>query len=132
MRIRAFYDRSEPTISFEFFPPKTADDEAALFRDTVPGLKALGASFISVTYGAGGGTRESTFRIVHRIRREYGIEAIQADAERLGAKIRRGVDHHILTVARKQQGRTEPLIARVGGLAHWAMAAQRRHAHGRP
>jgi methylenetetrahydrofolate reductase (NADPH) len=76
LRIRAFYDRPEPTISFEFFPPKTAADEAALFRDTVPGLKALGASFISVTYGAGGGTRESTFRIVHRIRCEYDMEAM--------------------------------------------------------
>jgi methylenetetrahydrofolate reductase (NADPH) len=76
LRIRAFYDRPEPTISFEFFPPKTDDDEAALFRDTVPGLKDLGASFISVTYGAGGGTREKTFRIVQRIRREYGIEAM--------------------------------------------------------
>jgi methylenetetrahydrofolate reductase (NADPH) len=76
LRIRAFYDRPQPTISFEFFPPKNAEAEAALFRDTVPGLKALGASFISVTYGAGGGTRETTFRIVHRIRREYGIEAM--------------------------------------------------------
>jgi methylenetetrahydrofolate reductase (NADPH) len=76
LRIRAFYDRHEPTISFEFFPPKNAEAEAALFRDTVPGLKALGASFISVTYGAGGGTREATFRIVHRIRKEFGVEAM--------------------------------------------------------
>ncbi len=76
MRIRALYDRSQPTVSFEFFPPKSAEAEAALFRDTVPGLKALGASFISVTYGAGGGTRETTFRIVHRLRREYGVEAM--------------------------------------------------------
>ena len=76
LRIRAFYDRPQPTISFEFFPPKNAEDEATLFRDTVPVLKALGASFISVTYGAGGGTRETTFRIVDRLRREYGIEAM--------------------------------------------------------
>ncbi len=76
MRIRAFYDQAEPTISFEFFPPKNAEAEATLFRDTVPGLKALGASFISVTYGAGGGTRETTFRIVHRLRRDFGIEAM--------------------------------------------------------
>jgi methylenetetrahydrofolate reductase (NADPH) len=76
LRIRALYDRPQPTVSFEFFPPKNADAEATLFRETVPGLKALGASFISVTYGAGGGTRETTFRIVHRLRREFGIEAM--------------------------------------------------------
>ena len=76
MRIRALYDRPQPTISFEFFPPKSAEAEEALFRETVPGLKALGGSFISVTYGAGGGTRTTTFRIVQRLRREYGIEAM--------------------------------------------------------
>jgi methylenetetrahydrofolate reductase (NADPH) len=76
LRIRELYSRPEPTVSFEFFPPKTAEAEALLFRDTVPGLKALGASFISVTYGAGGGTRASTFRIVDRIRKEYGVEAM--------------------------------------------------------
>lgn len=76
MRIRDFYDRSQPTISFEFFPPKNAEAEAALMRDVVPGLKALGGSFISVTYGAGGSSRESTFRIVDRIRREHSMEAM--------------------------------------------------------
>jgi methylenetetrahydrofolate reductase (NADPH) len=76
LQVRAFYDRSQPTISFEFFPPKDAEAEAVLFRDTVPVLKALGASFISVTYGAGGGTRATTFRIVHRLRTEFGIEAM--------------------------------------------------------
>ncbi|MCI0739048.1 MAG: methylenetetrahydrofolate reductase [Gemmataceae bacterium] len=76
MRIRAFYDRREPTISFEFFPPKNDDTEEALFRDVVPALKDLGASFISVTYGAGGGTRERTFRMVHRIIRDFGMQAM--------------------------------------------------------
>ena len=76
MRIRDFYQRPEPTISFEFFPPKDAEAEATLFRDTVPGLKALGCSFISVTYGAGGGTRGTTFRVVKTLRDEYGIESM--------------------------------------------------------
>src|SRR5262249_18609286 len=76
MRIRDFYDRSEPTISFEFYPPKTEEEEQALYREVVPQLKALGASYISVTYGAGGGTRATTFRIVQRIRAHFGVEAM--------------------------------------------------------
>lgn len=76
LRISELYARPEPTISFEFFPPKTDDAEAALFRETVPALKALGPAFISVTYGAGGGTRDNTLRIVHRLRTEYGIESM--------------------------------------------------------
>ena len=76
MRIPELYARPEPTISFEFFPPKTDEAEATLFRETVPALKSLGPSFISVTYGAGGGTRDRTLRIVNRLRREFGIESM--------------------------------------------------------
>ena len=47
-----------------------------LFQETVPALKKLGPSFISVTYGAGGGTRDTTLRIVNRVRREFGIESM--------------------------------------------------------
>ena len=64
MRIPDLYARPETTISFEFFPPKTDEAEAALFRETVSALKRLEPSFISVTYGAGGGTRDRTLRIV--------------------------------------------------------------------
>jgi methylenetetrahydrofolate reductase (NADPH) len=74
--ISQLYSRPEPTISFEFFPPKTTEKEAELFAETVPGLKRLGPSFISVTYGAGGSTRDGTLRIVERVRREFGLEAM--------------------------------------------------------
>jgi methylenetetrahydrofolate reductase (NADPH) len=70
------YDRPTPTISFEFFPPKNAEAEAVLFTDTVPGLKDLKPAFISVTYGAGGSTRDTTTRIVKRLRDECGIESM--------------------------------------------------------
>jgi methylenetetrahydrofolate reductase (NADPH) len=63
-------------VSFEFFPPAKAEAEAALFRDTVPALKQLKPRFFSVTYGAGGGTRDTTLRIVHRIEHDYGVEAM--------------------------------------------------------
>jgi methylenetetrahydrofolate reductase (NADPH) len=70
------YTRPGPTISFEFFPPKNDEAEEALFRETVPGLKRLNPAFISVTYGAGGGTRERSFRIVDRLRKQHDIEAM--------------------------------------------------------
>ena len=76
MRIPALYTRPKPTISFEFFPPKSDEAEANLFREAVPGLKELAPSFISVTYGAGGGTRDRSMRIVNRLRREFGIESV--------------------------------------------------------
>jgi methylenetetrahydrofolate reductase (NADPH) len=76
LRIRDLYDRPVPTISFEYFPPKSADAEERLVNETTPGLKALGPAFISVTYGAGGSTRDNTLRIVNRIRREHGVDAM--------------------------------------------------------
>jgi methylenetetrahydrofolate reductase (NADPH) len=76
VRIPEMYDRPEPTISFEFFPPKDDEAERALFRDTVPGLQRLNPAFISVTYHAGGGSRERTFRVVDRLRKHHGIEAM--------------------------------------------------------
>jgi methylenetetrahydrofolate reductase (NADPH) len=76
LRIRDLYARPEPTISFEFFPPKTPDGENTLLHEIVPALKKLGPEFISVTFGAGGGTRATTLRLVDRIRRVDGIEAM--------------------------------------------------------
>ncbi len=52
-----------PTTSFEFFPPKTDAGDATL-RQTLRELEALKPSFVSITYGAGGGTRDRTHRLV--------------------------------------------------------------------
>ena len=61
-------------VSFEFFPPKTDEMEARLW-DTVTRLEPLKPKFVSVTYGAGGSTRERTARTVSRILTETGIPA---------------------------------------------------------
>jgi methylenetetrahydrofolate reductase (NADPH) len=60
-------------VSFEFFPPQTPKMEDALWR-AVERLAPLAPSFMSVTYGAGGSTRERTHRTVLRIRTETEIE----------------------------------------------------------
>ncbi len=54
------------SVSFEFFPPKTPEGEQELFN-TIKELEPLKPTFVSVTYGAGGSTRERTQRIVQRI-----------------------------------------------------------------
>jgi methylenetetrahydrofolate reductase (NADPH) len=76
LRIDQIYARSQPAISLELFPPKTDEAEETLFRDVVPQLRKLNPSFFSVTYGAGGGTRERTLRMVSRLRRDFDIEAM--------------------------------------------------------
>ena len=57
----------QPVISFEFFPPKTNEGEKNLFEKHIPELMKLRPDFCSVTYGAGGSTRELTHELVVRI-----------------------------------------------------------------
>ena len=65
-----------PAISFEFFPPKTVEGEHALFSRTIPALMELRPEFCSVTYGAGGSTRDKTLDIVDRLQREHQMVAM--------------------------------------------------------
>src|SRR5215212_11981120 len=60
-------------VSFEFFPPKTAEMEATLWA-SVERLAPLNPQFVSVTYGAGGSTRERTHNTVARLVRETGLK----------------------------------------------------------
>lgn len=75
MRIRELLSCGRPSISFEFFPPK---DQAGFdrLRATIASLRDLHPTYVSVTYGAGGSTREKTLEIVSRLRADYGIEAM--------------------------------------------------------
>ena len=75
MHIRDRLASGPPSISFEFFPPKT-DEAAAQLERTIAELAGLNPSFVSVTYGAGGSTREKTLDIVSRIKQGTGIEAM--------------------------------------------------------
>ena len=65
----------EPVFSFEFFPPKTEDGERNLYA-ALGELRSMEPAFVSVTYGAGGTTRDKTIDIVKRIKAEHGMEAM--------------------------------------------------------
>jgi methylenetetrahydrofolate reductase (NADPH) len=75
MKIRNRLNPSHPCFSFEFFPPKTEEGWANLQR-TVQDLAPLDPGFVSVTYGAGGGTRDRTLQLVTEIKQTTGIEAM--------------------------------------------------------
>jgi len=76
MRIdEAYANATEPVFSFEFFPPKTPEGEENLYR-ALAELRDLEPAFVSVTYGAGGSTRDKTIEIVRRIKEEHGLEAM--------------------------------------------------------
>jgi methylenetetrahydrofolate reductase (NADPH) len=75
MRIDQILGNGRPAVSFEFFPPKTDAGFQQLFQ-TIEELKPIQPSYVSVTYGAGGSTRQKTVELVERIQREAKIRAM--------------------------------------------------------
>ena len=75
MRLTEIFTKDEPCFSFEFFPPKTEQGVKNLF-DTISALEPLAPGYVSVTYGAGGTTRDLTLELVSRIKQETSIEAM--------------------------------------------------------
>jgi methylenetetrahydrofolate reductase (NADPH) len=86
---------ARPVISFEFFPTKSEDADRTLFETPIPALRELHPDFCSVTYGAGGSTREKTLAIVDRIQREQQVTTmahltcVNATIEETGAILER-------------------------------------------
>src|SRR5689334_7609222 len=76
MRISDLFARGQrPVFSFEFFPPQTEEGRTALL-ETVSELASLEPGFVSVTYGAGGSTRDRTIDLVSHIKSRIGLEAM--------------------------------------------------------
>jgi methylenetetrahydrofolate reductase (NADPH) len=75
MHITDIMRGQRPTFSFEFFPPKTPEAAETLYR-TIRDLESYGPDFVSVTYGAGGSTRELTHDLVERIQKTTKLDPI--------------------------------------------------------
>ncbi len=127
MRIdEAIASATEPCFSFEFFPPKSQEGEQNLY-EALEALRALEPTFVSVTWGAGGSTREKTIEIVTRIRDRHNLEAM-AHLTCVGATVKElracvgqmhdaGVQNVLALRGDPPQGVGE-FVATPGGLSH--------------
>jgi len=116
-----------PSFSIEFFPPKTEEGERKLFAEVLPALRSLPVGYCSVTYGAGGSTRDSTLRIVERIQREHDLTALmhltcvnatrEEVAEVVEEAARRGV-RNILALRGDPPGGTGEFVPTPGGFEY--------------
>jgi methylenetetrahydrofolate reductase (NADPH) len=92
MKVSEALGKGKPTLSFEFFPPKTPEQELRLFA-ILEQLKLFNPDFVSVTYGALGSTRERTFKWVKDIKEKFSIPpvahltCIAADKKSIAAQI---------------------------------------------
>ena len=75
MHIQQILAKSNPAISFEFFPPKS-DKPAAALDGVIEKLNEASPAYVSVTYGAGGGTQQSTFEVVDHIQSKFSIPVV--------------------------------------------------------
>jgi methylenetetrahydrofolate reductase (NADPH) len=142
MRFADFYSNSTgPHISFEVFPPKT-DAAMQTLRRVLPELIELGPSYMTVTYGALGSTRERTLEIAALIKREYRMESAchltcvgssRADLDGILDDIRRaGIENIVALRGDPPRGETTFVPPPDGyGNAHQLVAhIRRRHGHG--
>src|SRR3954470_4824471 len=75
MRIDELTNKGGPTGSLEFFPPNNEQGFTSLYQ-TIDELKPLKPSYVSVTYGAGGSTRQKTVELVEKIQKELKIRSM--------------------------------------------------------
>src|SRR6185436_19287529 len=121
------HGRGWPVFSFEFFPPKT-DEGARNLMTTVADLQEVWKpDFVSVTYGAGGSSRDRTLDVVSAIQRDLGINAMAhltcagSSREEIAAIVKRllddGIDN-VLALRGDPPGGEGPFQAQSDGFAH--------------
>jgi methylenetetrahydrofolate reductase (NADPH) len=132
MRIDEILDERRPCFSFEFFPPKDEEGMARL-RRALEELSDDEPAFVSVTYGAGGSTRDRTVEITREIKQSFGIEAmahlscvgttVEQLREILDATASAGIDNVLALRGDPPRGETE-WSATPGGLEYSTQLAE--------
>ncbi len=103
MTVKEILDSTPITFSFEFFPPKTEQGWETLFHN-IADLMPLKPSWVSVTYGAGGSTRDRTHDLIMRIKKETDLTAIAhltcagSSVDEIGQIVGRYVDNDIYNI----------------------------------
>jgi methylenetetrahydrofolate reductase (NADPH) len=118
---------TRPSISFEFFPPKDDASEAQLW-DAIRRLEKVAPSFVSITYGAGGGTRDRTVRLTQRVLEETSLtpmahltcvgHSVAELRSIVGAYAAGGVRNILALRGDPQGGLGQPWVAHPDGLDH--------------
>ncbi|HWA97055.1 MAG TPA: methylenetetrahydrofolate reductase, partial [Pirellulales bacterium] len=116
MTLRDVYGPGRLGLSFELFPPKSAESETDLFRHLVE-LMAFEPSYVTCTYGAGGSTRTKTLDVIERVAREFGcpvashLTCVGSTVDELCAYLadaeRRGVQNIVALRGDPPKGQTE-------------------------
>jgi methylenetetrahydrofolate reductase (NADPH) len=126
MKISDLFSTGKRLFSFEFFPPKTEAGAASLER-TIHDLKELAPDFVSVTYGAGGSTRDRTVDLVTRIQRQEGmcamahLTAVAAPRQEIAALVDRLVSsgvENLIPLRGDPPADTEDFVQPAGGFLH--------------
>jgi methylenetetrahydrofolate reductase (NADPH) len=126
MRIVDKLKGPEPAFSFEFFPPKDDEGVQRLF-ETITELRPYNPAYVSVTYGAGGSTRDLTVDLVRRIQNEIGIDAmahltcVGATAEELGqvlSQLKSAGIHNVLPLRGDAPKGESSFVATKGGFSY--------------
>jgi methylenetetrahydrofolate reductase (NADPH) len=122
------HGRYRPIFSFEFFPPKTDEGARALMASVADLKAAWSPDFVSVTYGAGGSTRDRTIEVVTRIQSELGITTMAhltcvgssvADIEHTVDRLRSsGIENILALRGDPPRDSTGPFVPTPGGFAH--------------
>ena len=125
--IAELLEEGEHSFSFEFFPPRDDAGEVQLW-DAIQALEPYRPTFVSVTYGAGGGTRDKTVRITGRIARETSLTPVahltcvghtRAELERiLDSYAEAGVEHLMALRGDPSEGPRAPWTPTPGGLTY--------------